>query len=221
MGVVVGRALPACAVRTLHARSVPLTLALFMPFGYSPGGRGDSFSGRQFFRPDFFVFEIRHNGRMNNSRTTVGWREWVALPELGVEYLKAKIDTGARTSALHTFLIEPFDEDGVRKVRIGLHPQQRRSDIERFSVAEVIDERWVSDSGGHREKRYVIRTELRLGTISWPIEVTLTNRDNMRFRMLLGRTAMAGQLLVDPGASYVAGTRPPATKTHRHAQDTR
>lgn len=132
----------------------------------------------------------------------IGWREWIQLPDLGIKAIKAKIDTGARTSALHAFAIRPFKKGELHYIHFNVHPYQRRTEPAIACTAAVKDIRWVTDSGGHRERRYVIETLLCLGGLSWPIEITLTNRDTMSFRMLLGRTAMRSKLVVNPAISY-------------------
>ena len=139
----------------------------------------------------------------------IGWREWVSLPDLSLPAIKAKVDTGARTSALHAFLIEPFTEDGRDMIRFLIHPIQGNDDLFVECRSPVLDQRDVTDSGGHRELRYVIETDVVVGAQRWSIEMTLTNRDTMRFRMLLGRRAMENRFLVDPGASYVNGKLKP------------
>ena len=133
----------------------------------------------------------------------VGWREWVKLPDMKVLKIKAKLDTGARTSALHAFRVTPFTKDGAAYVLFYIHPLQRRSKPETKCVALVIDYRTITDSGGKREERPVIRTVLKIGKSRYPIELTLTNRDQMGFRMLLGRQALRRRYLVDPSRSFV------------------
>ena len=138
------------------------------------------------------------------AKKIIGWREWARLPDLNVGRIKAKIDTGARTSALHAFKITPFTKDGAAYVRFLIHPLQRLRKPEVTCVALVIDHRGVTDSSGRVEQRYVIRTTLKLGLSRWPIELTLTNRDQMGFRMLVGRQALRRRYLVDTGRSFIA-----------------
>ncbi len=139
------------------------------------------------------------------ARLLVGWREWLALPELHVPGIRAKIDSGARSSSLHVQQQELFERDGRRFVRFVLEHGPRDS-LRQSLEAEVIDERVVTDSGGHRKRRVFIRTLLQLPTgPSWPIEVNLTERRTMLFPMLLGRTALRRHCLVEPARSYLLG----------------
>jgi hypothetical protein len=144
----------------------------------------------------------------------LGWREWVGLPELNLPKIKAKIDTGARSSALHAFAIEPYRKNGQRWVMFAIHPLQNRCDVAIECHAQVKDRRIVTDSGGHKQRRYVIETQLVLGQSVITAEMTLTNRDSMRFRMLLGRTAMDARFIIDSSASYLQG-KPDAAEYRR------
>jgi hypothetical protein len=140
----------------------------------------------------------------------LGWREWLALPDLGIHAIRAKVDTGARSSALHVEALETEFRDGVEWVRF-----QSAADCvadRGWAEAPVLDRRFVTDSGGHRTERVFIRTTLALGGQSWPFEMNLSHRRNMLFPMLLGRTAMAGRFLVDPQRSFVLG-EPSALQT--------
>lgn len=138
---------------------------------------------------------------------TLGWREYIHLPDLEVWNIKAKVDSGARTSCLHAFSIEEYEKDNELWIRFGLHPNQNDTETELWRDAKVYDMRQVTDSGGHREKRYVIKTDFLLGDLQYPAEVTLTNRDSMKFRMLLGRTAMNERFVINPAESYLFGKR--------------
>jgi hypothetical protein len=138
-------------------------------------------------------------------RKPLGWREWIGLPGLNIPRIKAKIDTGARTSALHAFHVEAFTRDEGQWVRFAIHPIQGDSSVVVECEAAVSDRRLVRDSGGHEELRYVIDTQILLGDDCFPCEVTLTDRDSMSFRVLLGRTALRGKYVIHPGRSYLQG----------------
>ncbi len=131
-------------------------------------------------------------------KVLVGWQEWVLLPDLNIKYIKAKVDTGAKTSALHAFNIQEVIKDKKKYISFDIHPVQGNDDIVISSKALVIDERYVTSSNGIKEKRYVIKTKLCIGDHEYSIELTLTNRDSLRFRMLLGRDALKTHCIVDP-----------------------
>jgi hypothetical protein len=133
----------------------------------------------------------------------LGWREWLSIPSLNIPHIKAKVDTGARTSALHTFDLETYETDtGQERVRFLVHPFQDDTDTVVPCDCAVIGNRSVRDSGGHEQVRPFICLPVVLGDHTWEIEFSLTNRDNMKFRMLLGRTAMEDRFLVNPALSY-------------------
>lgn len=133
----------------------------------------------------------------------VGWQEWVSLPQLGVDRIKVKVDTGARTSALHAQSITAELIDGEEWVNFVLHPLQDNVQVEISCRARVVGHRVVRDSGGHEQTRVVIETDMSLGEDKWPIEMTLTNRENMGFRMLLGRNAIIHHYYVDPSQAFI------------------
>lgn len=146
-------------------------------------------------------------------RPVVGWREWIALPDLGVDWIKAKVDTGARTSALHAYDVRIFERDGQRYARFEIHPIQRDAKTTIEAVAPLVDHRAVRSSSGQEQRRPVILTTVEVLGVRFPIEITLTRRDAMGFRMLLGRRALRRRFHVDPGRSYYGGkpTDPPPT----------
>jgi len=139
------------------------------------------------------------------SSTFTGWREWVSLPEIGVPWVKAKIDTGAQTSALHATEIEEFEHDGEEWVRFTVHPWQL-SELDGVVVERpVLDRRTVRSSSGHSEDRLVVSMDVTLCGRTIPAEITLTSRDEMVFRMLIGREALRNGFVVDSAASYLGG----------------
>ena len=143
--------------------------------------------------------------RKSQEALLVGWREWLSLPALGIDAIKVKVDTGALTSALHAIHLRRRTVNGREIVRFEVHPIQRRSDITVACEAELVGERLIRSSSGHHEHRPVIRTPIVLGGCEWTIDITLTNRDSMGFRMLLGRRAMRRRMIVDPAHAYLCG----------------
>lgn len=146
--------------------------------------------------------------RRRSDRPALGWREWIALPDLGVAHLKAKVDTGARTSSLHAFDLEWFENESGSWVRFEIHPWQRSTNGAVVAEAPVVSTRDIKSSSGIVDHRPVVRTSILVAGLPVDAEVTLTRRDEMGFRMLIGREAIRSRFVVDPGVSYLGG-RPP------------
>jgi hypothetical protein len=144
-----------------------------------------------------------------SNQLRVGWREWLSLPELGIPAIKAKVDTGARTSCIHASQIRLVQRDGQTWVDFLCAPLREHSSFTVHCQAPLADERQVSDSGGHKSLRPFVSTRLEIGGQSWPIEVSLADRRRMKLPMLLGRTAMQGRIAVYPGESYLTGRKQP------------
>lgn len=157
--------------------------------------------------------------KMLHSSTLIGWREWVSLPDVGVDWIKAKIDTGARTSSLHAFDIEEFDQDGVPWVRFRIQPWQNSREDTVTVEAPVHDRRAVRSSSGHAQERFVIKLLIRIHGRDVPAEVTLSNRDEMGFRMLIGREALRRGYVVDPARSFLGGRAPRDTRRRNRGKE--
>lgn len=142
---------------------------------------------------------------IGSQKILIGWKEWCALPDLKIPAIKAKIDTGAKTSCLHASKIEPFKKNTVKWVRFTLDPLQGDDSVQIRTSAKIIDTRYITSSNGHKELRYIISTTLELGDERWPIEVSLSNRESMRFRMLLGRDALSPYTLIDAAKRHCQG----------------
>lgn len=139
--------------------------------------------------------------------TEIGWREWVAFPEYGVAQIKAKIDTGAKTSAVHAFRINEMHVNGAPHVEFFLHPEQKRRQPEMQCIAPIKDKRLIKSSNGQVQERIIVSTLLAIAGEEWTIDLSLSNRDEMGFRLLLGRDALRNKVIIHPGKSYMLGRR--------------
>ena len=152
--------------------------------------------------------ERSHSNTLGGAGTLAGWREWVQLPDIGVPWIKAKLDTGARTSSIHAYKIKPFEKDGTDWVRFRVRPWQESVDDEVTVECPVHDRRRVRSSSGHVEERFVVKLKIELVGRTVTVEVTLSNRDQMGFRMLVGRQALRRGFVVDSGSSFLGGRAP-------------
>lgn len=135
----------------------------------------------------------------------VGWKEWVSLPDLEIPAIKAKVDTGAATSSIHAFNIEYIKKNNITYVKFEVHPLQRNKRVNRFCIAPLVAKRFVRSSSGEKQTRPVIKTRLKIGNVFWEIELNLTNRDSMGMRMLIGREALSGRILVNSHQKFLYG----------------
>jgi hypothetical protein len=161
---------------------------------------------------------------MDMTDLTIGWKEWVSLPDLKIPAIKAKVDTGARTSALHAMQITPFTRSSTHWVRYVVRPLRRHPEIEIQCESELLDQREVKNSGGQVESRYFIETTIVLGGANWSVALSLTSRDDMLFPMLLGRTTLNDKVIIHPGEKYLTGRAKlkkcyPALRRGRWAQN--
>lgn len=148
----------------------------------------------------------------------IGWCEWCSLPELDIPAIKVKVDSGAKTSALHAYNLETFTKDGRSYVRFELHPLQKNDDIIRTCELPIVDERMIKSSNGLSEKRYIVETIIQMGDRKWRAQITLTNRDLMTYRMLLGREAMSG-IVVKPSMAFLKGHMDKRTAIKKYEVD--
>lgn len=154
--------------------------------------------------------------KRSHKKPIIGWREWVLLPDLGTPWIKAKIDTGARSSCLHAFDLQEFERDGQPFIRFSVHPRQRSLNETVVVESPLLERRKVRSSNGKAEERFVTVTSLTILNVTFEIELTLSNRSNMGFRMLLGRQALRRRFLIDPGKSFLGGKPAGRSSKNRH-----